>query len=151
MTNVMPAAINTPFFDNARTKLGVKPKGFPPMYSPGVVADAILYSAEKTPRDIVAGGAAKPMILGQRLSPRLMDAIMLHGGFESQMTDEPKPENAPDALFGPVEHEDRAEAEFGGQTLSRSLVTWLDTHPAAKGGLVAGAALGIVAVLRGRS
>jgi NAD(P)-dependent dehydrogenase (short-subunit alcohol dehydrogenase family) len=151
VTNVMPAAINTPFFDNARTKLGVKPKGFPPMYSPGVVADAILYSAEKAPRDIVAGGAAKPMILGQRLSPRLMDAIMLHGGFESQMTDEPKPENAPDALFGPVEDEDRAEAEFGGQTLSRSLVTWLDTHPVAKRGLVAGAALGIVAALRGKS
>ena len=151
VTNVMPAAINTPFFDNARTKLGVKPKGFPPMYSPGVVADAILYSAEEAPRDIVAGGAAKPMILGQRLSPRLMDAIMLHGGFESQMTDEPKPENAPDALFGPVEDEDRAEAEFGGQTLSRSLVTWLDTHPAAKRGLVAGAALGIAAALRGKS
>ena len=151
VTNVMPAAINTPFFDNARTKLGVKPKGFPPMYSPGVVADAILYSAEKAPRDIVAGGAAKPMILGQRLSPRLMDAIMLRGGFESQMTDEPKPENAPDALFGPVEDEDRAEAEFGGQTLSRSLVTWLDTHPVAKRGLVAGVALGIAAALRGKS
>ena len=151
VTNVMPAAINTPFFDNARTKLGVKPKGFPPMYSPGVVADAILYSAEKAPRDIVAGGAAKPMILGQRLSPRLMDAIMLRGGFESQMTDEPKPENAPDALFGSVEDEERAEAEFGGQTLSRSLVTWLDTHPAAKRGLVAGAALGIAAALRGKS
>ena len=151
VTNVMPAAINTPFFDNARTKLGVKPKGFPPMYSPGVVADAILYSAEKAPRDIVAGGAAKPMILGQRLSPRLMDAIMVRGGFESQMTDEPKPENAPDALFGPVEDEDRAEAEFGGQALSRSLVTWLDTHPVAKRGLVAGAALGIVAALRGKS
>ncbi len=151
VTNVMPAAINTPFFDNARTKLGVKPKGFPPMYSPGVVADATLYAAERAPRDIVAGGAAKPMILGQRLSPRLMDAIMLRGGFESQMTDDPKPENAPDALFGSVEDEERAEAEFGGQTLSRSLVTWLDTHPVAKRGLVAGAALGIVAALRGRS
>jgi len=29
VTNVMPAAINTPFFTKARTKLGVKPKGFP--------------------------------------------------------------------------------------------------------------------------
>src|ERR671921_705958 len=64
VTNVMPAAINTPFFDKARTKLGVKPKGFPPMYAPGVVGHAILYAAEKAPRDIVAGGAAKGMILG---------------------------------------------------------------------------------------
>ncbi|MCA1849247.1 MAG: SDR family NAD(P)-dependent oxidoreductase, partial [Actinobacteria bacterium] len=51
VTNVMPAAINTPFFDKARTRLGVKPKGFPPVYAPGVVSDAILYAAEKAPRD----------------------------------------------------------------------------------------------------
>src|ERR687895_1080374 len=92
VTNVMPAAINTPFFNKARTRLGVKPKGFPPLYAPGVVADAILYAAEKAPRDIVAGGAGKGMILGQRLSPRLMDALMLLGGFESQKTHESKPE-----------------------------------------------------------
>jgi NAD(P)-dependent dehydrogenase (short-subunit alcohol dehydrogenase family) len=151
VTNVMPAAINTPFFDKARTRLGVKPKGFPPMYAPGVVADAIIYAAEKAPRDIVAGGAGKGMILGQRLSPRLMDALMLLGGFGSQRTDEPKPEDAPDGLFAPVEGQDRAEADFGGQTLSRSLTTWLDTHPAAKLGLFAGAALGIAAALRARS
>jgi len=38
------------------------------------VADTILYSAEKAPREIVAGGAGKGMLLTQRLSPRLMDA-----------------------------------------------------------------------------
>jgi NAD(P)-dependent dehydrogenase (short-subunit alcohol dehydrogenase family) len=151
VTNVLPAAINTPFFDKARTKLGYKPKGFPPMYAPGVVADAILYAAEKAPRDIVAGGAGKGMILGQRLSPRLMDVLMLRGGFESQMTDEPRPEDAPDGLFGPVEDQDRAEADFGGQTLSRSFATWLDIHPVAKRALLAGAALGVAATLRARS
>ena len=151
VTNVMPAAINTPFFDKARTKLGVKPKGFPPMYAPGVVSDAIIHAAEKAPREIVAGGAGKGMILGQRLSPRLMDAIMLPGGFGSQQTDEPKPEDAPDALFEPVEDQDRVEGDLDSQTLSRSLSTWLDTHPVAKRGLVAGAALGVAAVLRARS
>jgi NAD(P)-dependent dehydrogenase (short-subunit alcohol dehydrogenase family) len=151
VTNVMPAAINTPFFDKARTKLGVKPKGFPPMYAPDVVSDAILYAAEKAPRDIVAGGAGKGMILGQRLSPRLMDAIMLPGGFGLQQTDEPKPEDAPDALFEPVEDQDRVEGDLDIQTLSRSLSTWLDTHPVAKQGLIAGAALGAVAALRSRS
>jgi NAD(P)-dependent dehydrogenase (short-subunit alcohol dehydrogenase family) len=80
VTNVMPAAINTPFFTKARTKLGVKPKGFPPVYQPGVVADAILHSAEEAPREMVAGGAGKGMLLGQRLSPRLMDALMVRGG-----------------------------------------------------------------------
>ena len=151
VTNVMPAAINTPFFDKARTKLGVKPKGFPPMYAPGVVADAILYAAEKAPREIVAGGAGKGMILGQRLSPRLMDAVMLRGGFESQMTDEPKPEDAPHGLFEPVENQSKTDGDFDGQTLSSSLATWLDTHPAVKRGALAGAALMLATALRARS
>jgi NAD(P)-dependent dehydrogenase (short-subunit alcohol dehydrogenase family) len=150
VTNVMPAAINTPFFDKARTKLGVKPKGFPPMYGPGVVADSILYAAEKAPRDIVAGGAAKGMILGQRLSPRLMDAIMVRGGFGTQMTDEPKPENAPDGLFEPLEDRNRTDGDFDGQTFSSSLVTWLDTHPAVKRGALAGTALVLARALRAR-
>ncbi len=151
VTNVMPAAINTPFFDKARTKLGFKPKGFPPLYEPGVVADAIIYAAEKAPRDLVAGGAGKGMILAQRLSPRLMDALMLRGGFDSQRTDTPKSEDAPDGLFGPVEGYDSARGDFGGESLSRSLTTWLDTHPAARRGVLAGAALATLAALRARS
>src|SRR5215216_6701121 len=129
VTNVMPAA----------------------MYTPGVVADAITYAAEKAPRDIVAGGAGKGMILGQRLSPHLMDALMLFGGFGSQMTDEPKPEGGADGLFGPMEDQNRAEGDFGDQTLSSSLSTWLDTHPVVKRGIVAGAALGVAAALRTRA
>jgi len=150
VTNVMPAAINTPFFDKARTRLGVKPKGFPPMYAPGVVADAILYAAEKAPRDIVAGGAGKGLILGQRLSPGLMDAVMLRGGFESQMTDEPKSTDDPDGLFESMQDQNRADGDFDNQTLHRSLVTWLDTHPAIKGGALASVALGTAALLKAR-
>jgi NAD(P)-dependent dehydrogenase (short-subunit alcohol dehydrogenase family) len=123
VTNVMPAAINTPFFTKARTKLGVKPKGIPPIYQPGVVVDAILYSAEKAPREIVAGGAGKGMLITQRLSPRLMDAIMARGGFGSQMTDEPKSTADPDGLFTPMNGQDRVEGEFSEQALPRSYLT----------------------------
>jgi NAD(P)-dependent dehydrogenase (short-subunit alcohol dehydrogenase family) len=151
VTNVMPAAINTPFFAKARTKLGVKPKGFPPIYQPGVVADAILYSAEKAPREIVAGGAGKGMLLTQRVSPRLMDAMMVRGGFGSQMTDEPKSAADPDGLFGPLEGQDRAEGEFGEQAVPRSSLTWLDTHPSLKWSIgVVGAAITLSA-LRAKS
>jgi hypothetical protein len=151
VTNVMPAAINTPFFAKARTKLGVKPKGFPPIYQPGVVADAILYSAAKAPKEIVAGGAGKGMLLTQRLSPRLMDAIMVQGGFGSQMTDEPKSTADPDGLFAPMKGQDRTEGEFGEQALPRSPLTWLDTHPAWKWSIgVAGAGV-LLSALRAKS
>jgi NAD(P)-dependent dehydrogenase (short-subunit alcohol dehydrogenase family) len=147
VTNVMPAAINTPFFTKARTKLGVKPKGFPPVYQPSVVADAILHSAEEAPREMVAGGAGKGMLLGQRLSPRLMDALMVRGGFGSQMTDQPKSAADPDGLFAPMEGQDRAEGEFGEQALHRSYLTWLDTRPALKWSIgVAGLAMALGAL-----
>src|SRR5919112_2055750 len=126
-------------------------QGFPPIYQPGVVADAILYSAEKAPREIVAGGAGKGMLLTQRLSPRLMDALMVRGGFGTQMTDEPKSTADPDGLFAPMEGQDRAEGEFGYQTVARSHLTWLDTHPKLKWSLgVVGAAIALSA-LRAKS
>lgn len=141
VTNVMPASINTPLFDKARTRMGVRPMGVPPIYQPGVVAEAIAYAAAHPTRDIVAGGAGKGLLLGQRLSPSLMDAVMTRVGFEGQQTDEPRPEDAPDAVFEPVEGQDRSEGHFGRVALSRSLSTWLDTRPAVKRGLLAGAAL----------
>jgi NAD(P)-dependent dehydrogenase (short-subunit alcohol dehydrogenase family) len=33
VTNIMPATINTPFFNKARTKIGTKPRGCPPFTS----------------------------------------------------------------------------------------------------------------------
>jgi NAD(P)-dependent dehydrogenase (short-subunit alcohol dehydrogenase family) len=151
VTNVMPAAVNTPFFVKARTKLGVKPKGFPPIYQPGVVADAILHSAEKAPREMVAGGASKGMLLGQRLSPRLMDAVMVRGGFGSQMTDEPKSAADPDGLFASMKGQDRVEGDFSEEATPRSPLTWLDIHPAAKWSFGAAATLMALTVLRGKS
>jgi hypothetical protein len=139
------------FLKSLRVELLREPKGFPPIYQPGVVADAILYSAEKAPREIVAGGAGKGMLITQRLSPRLMDAIMVRGGFGSQMTDEPKSTAAPDGLFAPMKGQDRAEGDFSEQALPRSYLTWLDTHPALKWGIgVAGAAVALGA-LRAKS
>ena len=150
VTNVMPAAINTPFFAKAHTKLGVKPKGVA-VYQPGVVADAILHSAEKAPREIVAGGAGKGLLLGQRLSPRLMDALMVRGGFGSQMTEEPKSTSDPDGLFASMKGQDRVEGDLSEGATPRSLLTWLDIHPAAKWSVGAAATLVALTALRRKS
>jgi NAD(P)-dependent dehydrogenase (short-subunit alcohol dehydrogenase family) len=150
VTSIQPATTNTPFFDKARTKLGVKPVAPPPIYGPNLVADAILHAAEHPARDIVVGGAAKALILGQRLSPRLVDALMQRRGFEVHYTDEPKTENAPDNLHASLGHE-AVEGSFGARQHPRSLYTWLELRPAAKGIAFAGAALGALALLRARS
>ena len=47
-----------------------------------------------------------------------------------------------------MEDDERIEGSFGRWAVSRSLSTWLDTHPAAKATLVAATALGVAASLR---
>ncbi len=150
VTSIQPATTNTPFFDKARTKLGVKPVAPPPIYGPNLVADAILHAAEHPARDIVVGGAAKALILGQRFSPRLVDALMQRRGFEVHYTDEPKTENAPDNLHASLGYE-AVEGSFSDRQHPSSLYTWLELRPAAKVIAVAGAALGALVLLRARS
>jgi NAD(P)-dependent dehydrogenase (short-subunit alcohol dehydrogenase family) len=151
VTNIMPAAINTPLFNKARTKLGVKPMGLPPIYQPDTVVEAILHAAENPTRDIVVGGSGKLFSTAQRLSPRIVDKMVLRTGFEGQKTGEPKRADAPDNLFEPIAGYDRVTGDFGDQALQRSAATWVDTHPAARdfaigAGLIAGAALLLRAV-----
>jgi NAD(P)-dependent dehydrogenase (short-subunit alcohol dehydrogenase family) len=150
VTNIMPAAINTPLFDKARTKLGVKPAVPPPVYQPGTVADQIVYAAEHPVRDMIAGGAGKMFIQTQRISPALMDALMLLAGFESQKTDEPKSVDGPNNLFAPIAGQNRVEGDFGQIALDRSLYNWLGRHPYVRRSL-AGAALGVATLLSVRA
>jgi NAD(P)-dependent dehydrogenase (short-subunit alcohol dehydrogenase family) len=149
VTNVMPAAINTPFFSSSRTKLGVKPMGFPPIYQPNTVADVVLYAAEHPIREVVAGGAGKAMLLTQRISPRLMDALMLRAGFDSQKTDEPKSEDDPHNLFEALD-EDRIEGDLSDRAHPRSLHNWLERHPLVRQAALASIALGAAKLLRAR-
>jgi short-subunit dehydrogenase len=74
VTNIMPASINTPLFNKARTKLGVKPVGVAPIYQPSLVAKAIVEAAEHPKRDVVVGDAGKMILLAQRISPGFVDA-----------------------------------------------------------------------------
>lgn len=78
----------------------------------------------------------------QRFSLRLMDAAMLYAGFRWQQTDEPKREEAPDYLFGPVEGDDRIEGDLDKWSFSRSLSSWLDLTRARSGGSSRGGVIG---------
>jgi NAD(P)-dependent dehydrogenase (short-subunit alcohol dehydrogenase family) len=150
VTQVMPATINTPFFDKGRTKLGVKPVGVPPIYEPETVANMILYAAENPARDLVSGGAAQALILNQRLSPRILDAILTtRVGFSPQKTEEPRSEDDPDNLYAPINGHDTAKNGF--RALSRSLYNWLEMHPKVRRGAAAGTALVLLDALRRRS
>ena len=141
----MPGTINTPFFDKGRSKIGVKPVGAPPIYEPETVSKVILYAAEHPERDLVSGGAAAAIILNQRLSPRLLDAIFsTRAGFSPQMTDEPRSENDPDNLYAPIGDHDTVRDGF--RALNRSSYNWLQSHPTLRKAALAGTVLGTAAL-----
>jgi NAD(P)-dependent dehydrogenase (short-subunit alcohol dehydrogenase family) len=149
VTNVMPASINTPFFEVAKTRLGVKPRGAPPVYEPDVVARTILFAAEHPSRDLAAGGAGKGFIMLKRLSPSIADRLMAWAGFKLQKTREEKGPDAPNNLFAPLEGGPVGpQGSMSGEARSWSLYTWWETHPLAHwaGRAFAVAGLGLIAM-----
>ncbi|WP_287127814.1 SDR family oxidoreductase [Candidatus Cyanaurora vandensis] len=143
LTSILPATINTPFYNKARTKLGVKPTGVPPYYQPSVVAEAILHAAQHPHRELIVGDVGRVLDGMQKLSPSLVDSLLVAIGFVGQRTNEPKPESVPDGLFEPIEGYDRAEGDYGNLTIP-SVLEVLDRQPIAKA--LTGAALGAVAL-----
>jgi NAD(P)-dependent dehydrogenase (short-subunit alcohol dehydrogenase family) len=151
VTSVKPATINTPFFNNSRSKLDVLPKGPPPIYEPCVVADCVLYAAEHPVRDLFAGGAGKAMAMNQFMAPALMDAAMARFGIPASRTKVPTPGGREGNLYAPSQREDRASGDFTGQSRRLSLYTWLELHPVGKL-IVAGSAIaGALALARRRT
>jgi hypothetical protein len=146
VTLIMPPSTNTPFFNHARSKMGVKPMPLPPIYDVGIVARAIVFAAEHPRRDVLIGGASKMIEILQRISPRLADWYLLQAdrGFKKQQSD--RPDDPRDSLFHPVSEAGRAEGDFSDQAKSRSLYTPLDLRPGVKLALSAGVALGITAL-----
>jgi len=147
VTNIMPSGINTPFFNNARTKLGVKPVATPPLYQPQIVSKAILVAAVKPIPEIIVGGGGWAFALTARFAPHIADLFQKLTA-DIQKTSEPKSENAPTNLFSPDTKDARVEGDFSKSARGTSMVTWLETHPSFRTALAYGVLGGIVLLLR---
>jgi len=137
VTSILPAGINTPFFDKSLTRVGVKPRPSPPVYEPGLVADAILYAAEHPSREIYVGGAGRSLEWLYRLAPNLTDRLLSRFGYRPQLTKAPKTDQAPNNLYEHMEGHDQVFGTFTEEAKPVSLYTGLRTHPALGWGLLA--------------
>lgn len=144
VTNVLPATINTPFYNKGMTKLGVQPTGVPPYYQPQLVADAILHVAEHPTRDIIVGDVGRVLDVMQKVSPHLVDWMLKLIAIEGQHTKIKKSADDPNNLYGPIQGYERAEGDYSDKSIP-SLLDWFDWHPTAKWGAAAG--LGVLALL----
>lgn len=106
VVQILPGSTATPFFERARARMPFRPSAPPPFSAPESVARAILAAAERPRREVVVGVPAKALLLGQRLSPRLMDRLAQRS-FRLLRSSDPASTTPPDGLFDPPAGEDR--------------------------------------------
>jgi short-subunit dehydrogenase len=130
VTLVKPASVDTPFFEKARTHLGVEPQPVPPVYAPEVVAEVILAAAEQPIRELIAGGAGAKLSAA-RFAPRLADLYMERWTFDAQRTETPVNGRA-DNLYAPVADDGGERGRtWKGHTRASSLYTRAFLYPRA--------------------
>jgi hypothetical protein len=149
VTLLQPSSINTPFFDQTRTKTGVSPKPIPPVYEPSAVAEAILYAAEHSVRDVHIGAASKFLSAMQKISPSLVDSYMLLGDRMYKQQESDRPHSGPDNLFAPVPGSGETSGRFGRLSQRSSLYTRaIGLHPNRGRAALASAVAGGIALRR---
>jgi short-subunit dehydrogenase len=142
ITLVKPGSIDTPLFEKAKTLMGFEPQPIPPVYSPDVVARAILEMMETPKRDLIVGGMGKVMSVGEKISPRATDKYMERSTFDAQKTELRAAADRPNNLYAPLSDDGGERGHFQGRVKKWSAYTETVLHPRAAAGLIAG--LGVV-------
>ncbi|HSH56041.1 MAG TPA: SDR family oxidoreductase [Candidatus Limnocylindrales bacterium] len=90
--NVMPASIDTNFFQNAANYTGRKLRALEPVYDPTYVAQHIVKLVDEPQRDIIVGPAGKLMATQHRATPYLYERLMSRFVDRNHLSQEPTPE-----------------------------------------------------------
>ncbi len=148
VTEILPAAINTPIYEKGRNKMPFKMRPVPPIYHPQIVADAILYAAENSTRELIAGGAGLGVVYAERIAPRLADFFSKTVGYAGQNGGaKTSPEQFEDNLFEPLAGYDTIEGNFSGEQFKSDPYTSIKTLNAARKSVLFGAIGAIGALL----
>jgi NAD(P)-dependent dehydrogenase (short-subunit alcohol dehydrogenase family) len=120
--------LNTPQFDQCRTRLPKQPQPVRPIYQPEVAADAVAYAAQSGDREVYVGAPTWKTIVGERIAPPLVDQYVAKQAWDGQLADQPVNGDRPDNLFAPVEGDQGAHGRFDQDSRSRSPLLWLTKH-----------------------
>ncbi len=128
LTTVDLPAVNTPQFDWAMNKMGVKAKPVAPIFEPEVPARAIYFAATNKRREVWVGFPTVKAILANRIAPGLIDRYLASAGYDGQLTNEALPADAPANLFKAVPGNYGAHGRFDNQSKLRSWEMFTDRH-----------------------
>jgi NADP-dependent 3-hydroxy acid dehydrogenase YdfG len=149
LTMVQLPAVNTPQFVVQRNKLDQKAQPVPPIYTPELIAEAVVWAAEHAPREMLVAGSAVKAVWGQKFIPGWLDRYLASHAYKAQQTSEPNDPSRPDNLFDPVPGDHGARGPFTGRSRGSSTQLWLRMHSPSLG-VVAAAVVSILGLVAGR-
>jgi NAD(P)-dependent dehydrogenase (short-subunit alcohol dehydrogenase family) len=98
---VMPATIDTPFFQHAANYTGRAVKAMPPVYPADSVAKTIVDLVEHPRREVVVGNAGRLMTMQQSLAPGMNERMLAKMVDRQHLEDAPAPPTS-GSLFSPM-------------------------------------------------
>jgi NAD(P)-dependent dehydrogenase (short-subunit alcohol dehydrogenase family) len=130
LTVVNMPALNTPQFAWVKSRLGRKAQPVPPIFSPGVGAEAVYWAAHHDRREVFVGGSTVEAIVGNKIAPGLLDHYLGRTGYSAQQTPEPEDPQRPDNLWEPVDAAEDygASGSFASRSRGVSYQLWAETH-----------------------
>ena len=131
ITMVQMPALNTPQFSWCKSKLPRKAQPVPPIFEPAVAARAIVGAAERGPRELLVGWPTLEALLGQLVVPGFVDRYLGKVGYDSQMTQEAQPADAPFNLYEPLSGDHGARGTFTSRSGNMSPELMIALHPGA--------------------
>lgn len=153
LSMVQMPGMNTPQFDWARNKMPRKYQPVGDVFDPDVAADAVWKAVETGAREYWVGGSAVQSIVGQMVSPTLLDMYLARAAWGPQLSDIPEDPGRPDNLMEPVPGDQAARGRFGDKAKPKALI--LNPEHARIGlgatGLLLAAGAGALALRRRRS
>ncbi len=141
ITMVQLPAMNTPQFDWVRSNLEHRAQPVPPIYQPEVGAEAVFWAAHQRRREVYVAAPTVEAILGNKVTPGLLDKYLARTNYQAQQTDEPENPERPDNLYEAVHGDYEAHGRFDDRSYRGSTELWISKHKYTLGwGLAAGAA-----------
>lgn len=145
ITAVHLPAVNTPQSQRQRNKMPRQQQPVPPLFAPETIADAILWAADRGPREMLVGRPTLLAVWGQKAIPGLLDRYLARAAWDAQFVERPN-EQQDDILFSTLPGDPGAHGPYREREQGADLPIRLRMNPrvmlAASGGLALLGALG---------
>lgn len=129
LTHVHLPAVNTPQSTRQRNKMPQQQQPVPPLFSPEMIAERIVWAADHAPREMLLGLPTVSAIWGQKFLPGLLDRHLAHAAWDEQFVDAPNDQQG-DILFETLPGDPGAHGPYIAEERGPDLQMRWRTHPA---------------------